>query len=195
MPLIDRICLHCQKPFVARVRDVARGWGRYCSQRCSRDGIGDTSEVSKRFWAKVNQNGPMPYDPALGCCWVWIGHLVNGYGQLTIKGKRFIGTHRWSLEQSLGKSLGKLHALHKCDNPACVRPSHLYAGTHQDNMRDAVNRHRMRNVSVKLEDSDARKIRLLAASGVRYKDIASQFRVNPSTISLLVRRKTWKHLA
>jgi len=75
-------------------------------------------------------------------CWIWPGARHGfGYGVITWKQKNYT-VHRISYEHYNGPLVGGLHALHKCDNPPCWNPRHLYAGTHQDNMRDMLDRKR-----------------------------------------------------
>jgi len=74
-------------------------------------------------------------------CWDWIGSFSGGYGELY-----GIGAHRISIGLFIGPTHG-LYALHKCDRPTCVNPSHLYRGTQKQNIRDAVNRGLLVNTS------------------------------------------------
>lgn len=68
-------------------------------------------------------------------CWIWKGHKDRkGYGKTKLSGKRF-GAHRLSYLYHVCDPLD-MHVLHKCDNPICVNPDHLFLGTHSDNMRD-----------------------------------------------------------
>lgn len=104
------------------------------------------SQRAKHFWTKVDKNGPV--HPILKTrCWVWtagVFHEDHGgsygqfYGFLETRAHRvaYILSHN-------NKPIPKeLMVLHRCDNTLCVRPGHLFLGTHQDNMRDMVNKGR-----------------------------------------------------
>jgi len=92
-----------------------------------------------RFFKKVRVPSA---DPA--ACWEWIGHKSRkGYGRLTEdRLGRDLYAHRaaWSLAH--GPVPAGVIVRHKCDNPSCVRPSHLELGTGADNQRDMAMRHR-----------------------------------------------------
>ena len=71
-----------------------------------------------------------------GDCWVWTGWINHyGYGGFRFRGKSR-GAHRVAYELAHGPFDEKLHVLHRCDNPPCVRPDHLWLGTQADNMAD-----------------------------------------------------------
>lgn len=93
----------------------------------------------KRFWSKADKNGPLYTDTQTGettHCWIWTGKPdPQGYGRFQI-GNQNLLAHRISFEICHNESLGEFHALHRCDNPPCINPTHLFKGTHQDNMRD-----------------------------------------------------------
>ena len=102
-----------------------------------------------RFWAKVDKNGPVPaHRPELGPCWEWTTGRFKDYGIFSTVNReagrsRTIIATRWILGHLRGRELERAElALHHCDNPPCVRPDHLYIGSHQDNMRDMVKRGR-----------------------------------------------------
>lgn len=94
-----------------------------------------------RFWSKVDLRGPDE-------CWLWIGLRDEaGYGRWGY-GKRQHRAHRWLLGELRGAPLisdprGVEDACHRCDNPPCVNPAHLYVGTRKRNIADAVERKRL----------------------------------------------------
>lgn len=94
----------------------------------------DTSDF-KRFVSKFT---PGTRDE----CWEWHGELnERGYGRMKIA-KKNKKAHRLSYEHFTGRSLGKLLCCHRCDNPSCVNPDHLFAGTHKDNVHDMIRKGR-----------------------------------------------------
>lgn len=93
------------------------------------------------FWAKVDIRGDDE-------CWEYQGYVTpEGYGWAytgTMKGQRTHGAHRQSWILTHGPIEGDLQILHHCDNRRCCNPKHLFIGTHQDNMRDMVQKERHR---------------------------------------------------
>lgn len=79
-------------------------------------------------------------------CWLWTGHVNTwGYGNIRVNG-RWALTHRLAWERANGPIPEGLSILHRCDDPRCVRPDHLYAGTQRENVRDQVERGRKRGM-------------------------------------------------
>jgi len=92
--------------------------------------------IQQRFWSKVNKHGPRA--GRLGRCWVWTAGRTNGsYGSFRV-GSKMERAHRYAW----GDVPSGLHVLHRCDNPPCVRRSHLFLGTQADNNRDMVAKRR-----------------------------------------------------
>ena len=103
--------------------------------------------LSERFWSKVNKNGTIPpHCPNIGECWLWTGHIiVGGYGRLSVGHGIQEFAHRLSYMLHYGNIPNGCFVCHRCDNPPCVRPDHLFIGTHTDNMRDMIAKGRKRN--------------------------------------------------
>jgi hypothetical protein len=99
---------------------------------------GDPLSEQKRFWEKVDKNGPI-IKPELGPCWIWKGTCDKlGYGRFGIKRSGSwikVLAHRYSYELLVGKIPEGVEPDHLCRNPACVNPSHLETVTHQENLR------------------------------------------------------------
>jgi hypothetical protein len=87
---------------------------------------------------------------------------------------------------------------HRCDNPPCVNPEHLFLGTRKDNTEDAISKNRFargeRSGQSKLTTEQVITIRSLAKSGVSGHKIATQFNVHFVTVYKIIRRVTWKHV-
>lgn len=137
-----------------------------------------------RFWEKVEKHG-------LDECWLWIGS-VDGkkYGMIR-KAGRLLKAHRVSYELHYGQHPGKYQVCHRCDNPSCVNPAHLWLGTNLENSIDALKKGKYNR---KLTAKDAKRIRKLAALGVSRKDIAGAFGIDQSHVCDIVNGKRWHHL-
>lgn len=121
-----------------------------------------------RFWAKIDKNGVAPaHVPNIGPCWKWAGcKFKHGYGRFAVtrsgKISRFLA-HRVSYELHFGDP-GELCVCHKCDNPECCNPEHLFIGTRADNTRDCFEKGRY----PRGDDSFPRKHRDRMARGDRH---------------------------
>jgi hypothetical protein len=125
-----------------------------------------------------------------GKCRLWIGCLdSHGYGKISYGGRtKFIRAHVASWIACHGPVPEGLNVLHKCDIPSCIRPSHLFLGTHDDNMRDKAIKGR---AAIILTADDVRKIRVAKGS---QSSIGRQFGVSQTTVWEILSGRTWSHL-
>lgn len=119
-------------------------------------------------------------------CWHWYGEIdLKGYGKLPlgfVDGKSpYWLAHRLSWVIHYGDIIDGLFVCHKCDNPSCVNPHHLFLGTHKDNMRDMVIKKRRRNHKLSIEQ--AREIKQRALSSETTTLLSKEFKVSKSHVS------------
>jgi hypothetical protein len=134
-------------------------------------------------------------DEATGC-WLWTRAKVrrtHNYEQPIIGTwrSRTENAHRISWMLHRGDIPNGLHVLHRCDNPICVNPEHLFLGTHRDNMADMIAKGR--NCS-KLTAEKVLEIRRRYDAGERPKDMAVEYGVTPTLIVYVGKRQTWRHI-
>jgi len=187
---------------------------RFCSRVCFV--AAKTIPPADRFWPKVNKDGPV--HSVFGTpCWLWTGTTHKGYGLFWIPGRSPAKAHRVAWELINGPIPDGLNACHRCDNPPCCNPDHLFLGTLADNNRDMLtkgrasgggatgDRHGSRTHPEKLKRGEAhgmsylteeavRTIRADYATGVTQATLAWRYRVEPTTIRRVLKRETWKHV-
>lgn len=135
-----------------------------------------------------------------GECWVWTASKRRGgYGQVLGNDGRIWDAHRLSYALAYGcKIRNGAWVLHKCDNPPCVRPSHLWLGTHQENMNDAKSKGRMPRGEAshwaRLKEFQVREIRMYSKRGWTGVEIAKKYSVSTGLVSMIRLRKVWKHI-
>lgn len=147
--------------------------------------------VEQRFWTKVNKNGPLILKTQ---CWVWTAGTDQEYGCFWDGQK--IGAHRFSYKRSKGLIPHGMFVCHRCDNPPCVNPEHLFLGTQKDNMEDCAAKKRL---SVG-EERPHSKLTEKQVSDIRSREsywgitvaLAKEFHVGQSTISDIRRKKIWR---
>jgi len=136
-----------------------------------------------------------------GECWEWKRSKNNyGYGTLTINGRRAYA-HILAFKLAGNDLPTGLHVMHACDNPACINPAHLKAGTRSANMTDCHARGRSRiprprmvgetNGSAKLSAAQVTEIRSRLASGEVQRLIAARFGISQTLISAIKRGRVW----
>ena len=135
-------------------------------------------------------------------CWEWTGSKnAKGYGKLWFSPlQRVASAHRVSYSIRVGEIPDGLHVLHKCDNPGCVNPAHLFLGTNQDNMDDMVRKGRHADFrgsnggNAKLNEASAMKILTRVRSGESLGSLADEFGVSKRTVLFIKQRITWKNI-
>lgn len=165
-------------------------------------GVYQRQSVHIRFWKLVDKNGPI--HPIHGRCWFWIGAVRDsGYGifvvRQTNRKRTTCSAHRFSWNLRFGGT--ELCVLHKCDNPLCVRPGHLFVGTRNDNVQDRQRKGRQtkgeNHPKAKLTNRQVISIRRSYRKGVRgfgIRLLARKYGVNKNTIHGIVNHQCWRHL-
>lgn len=156
-----------------------------------------TMPLEQRLYSHVAIN------PRSGC-WEWTGSKRNGYGRLTV-GSRIDGTrrsvsaHRMSYELNFGEIPDGMEVCHKCDNPCCINPDHLFLGTRKDNADDR--ERKGRNIIFTGEEQPRAKLTKKAVKNARweraykgasFQELANKYGVSKKTIQNAVKGVTWK---
>ena len=152
---------------------------------------------SQSFINRFNQKWQL--DKKTGC-WVWTGATAGrGYGNIGLERQRKQEyAHRISYRLHVGEIPKGQYVLHRCDNPSCVNPSHLFVGTQRANLADMASKGRHlygeKNAKAVLTEADIPKIRQLCASGMAQWEVGRMFGVSQITVSRIMRGKRWKHI-
>jgi len=192
IPVDARQCKNpdCKKEFTPRIDQIKSGNGLFCSMNCTR-------HYKKTCWIIRLLEKILVSDKG---CWEWQGALCGGkkgkggkYGLFNI-GTTLIMAHQASYLYFWG-DYGELFVLHKCDNPRCINPLHLFLGTHQDNMDDAVRKERLNfgeiNGHTHLTSQDAKAI-YHDPRGLKV--IAEEYDICAASVWNIKTEKTWKHV-
>jgi len=147
--------------------------------------------ANERFWSKVRvaDNG----------CLEWTGAVSSsGYGNFNLNGKTW-KAHRYAFFETFGSIPEKAFICHHCDNPLCVNPGHLFAGSRQDNVDDMMSKGRAKKASgmchhTTHEDIQniAKQVRDIYKRGeIRQIDLADRFGISQGTVSQIIRGVHW----
>lgn len=144
----------------------------------------------ERFWSKVDKGTDEE-------CWLWHGTLDRRYGQFHLFGKDH-RAHRLAYILEVGGIPRGLVVCHRCDNPICCNPSHLFVGTQAENIADMDRKGRRNHVSPKRRGRLSIKEVLALRNGTYhaqpYTVTAETLGVSPQTIQRVIDRITWRNL-
>ncbi len=143
-------------------------------------------DIKERLFEKIEKTNT---------CWIWKGCLIeSGYGTIGYKGKNFV-VHRLMYELFVAKIPEGMLACHICDNKLCCNPSHIFLGTHKDNLVDMVNKKRSnfgeKHHNARLKTEEAREIKF---SKEKNTILSDRFKVSAGHIDNIRLGIRWKHL-
>lgn len=155
------------------------------------------SKSRDRFWSKAN----IRHDGS--SCWQWSGSTAKGYGRFGYSGISR-PAHRIAFTLTHGEIPYGMFVCHHCDNPLCIRPSHLFLGTHDQNMSDMARKKRSRNGGMAprgdshgrsvLTDNEVRQLLLMYSVGWSYLYLSEFFSITRQHVGVLVSGKQRKHV-
>lgn len=156
-------------------------------QRWLHHGRTETLTQEDRFWSQVNKTDG---------CWEWTGsRMRKGYGNFGVD-YRHEGAHRFSWRLHFGEIPEGMWVLHRCDNPPCVRPDHLFLGTAQANSDDMVAKGRQKRPRAVVSTGDVAEIRRLYATGeFSQSQLGNRFGISQTQVGRIVRRVRWRSVA
>lgn len=132
-------------------------------------------------------------------CWTWTGSTNGRYGHTYVDGVRWF-VHRAAFKFLKGIDPKNMLVCHKCDNPLCINPDHLFLGTHKDNTADMIAKGRgklylykgVNHSWAKFDEKTVKLIREAGEAGLSRASIARYFKVSPTTISNISLGKIYK---
>lgn len=153
--------------------------------------------LAERFWEKVDVRGPDE-------CWPWLASTnPAGYGRFNVGGSNQIAS-RVAYELVNGPLGDGMQALHRCDNPPCCNPTHLFEGTNGDNIRDMFAKGRGNRTTqpkgeahgkARLTAAKVLQMRAMYATGrFTLEDLSATFSTSVSNVHTVVTRQTWTHI-
>ncbi len=158
--------------------------------------------MDERLASHLNRNGRQVGD--LTPCWEWTGKTdKDGYARITVQtpaGPRGVRVHRIAYELSNGPIPDGLWVLHRCDNPLCSNPAHLFLGDNATNQQDCIRKGRRgrtgprgeRHPSAKMTEALVREARARHAAGARLRDLTRDYAVTKGNMWNILHGRAWK---
>lgn len=176
------VCVYCGGKFsLPACRVIKDGMGRVCP-------LCRHPTPSDRFWRRVKR--------ADGC-WLWIGaRHPKGHGYASLDG-RVQYAHRVAWQLTYGSIPDGREVCHRCDNPPCCNPAHLFIGTHADNMRDMAHKGRALAAALKRAKLTPRSVAVIKSrlrAGETQQSIADDYSVTRSAIGYIAQGRRWSHI-
>lgn len=175
---------------------IRRGMCEACYTRWYRNRTDEERRrptLQERWEAKFKRRGPDD-------CWLWTGSKVNGYGEFYVSAERGkVKAHSFAVELATGvRCPPSQGGLHRCDNPPCVNPAHIYYGTQKQNSADMVARRRHQvgeeRPNSRLTEQQIVEIRERFAAGETFTVLRADYDVTSGWLSCVVNGKYWKHV-
>lgn len=190
---VERSCKACGKVIRARPAECKDGLFSYCSQTCYQ--ASRSMNFDERFWGRIDRSaGP-------NSCWMWTaGKFTEGYGAIHFRNSLWKASRvAWILVN--GEIPEGMWVIHRCDNPPCCNPAHLFLGTAADNTHDMVAKDRVCRTSgearwsAKVTEEIVRDMRRrYIPRVVTLQQLADEYGVSFQLVSLIVNRKIWTHV-
>lgn len=201
-------CRLCGKVVVRWTAELERRGAVFCSRACHAAWrkIAPPLPLAVRFWRHVDVSG------GPDACWLWTGSrkgdASGAYGLLAVGGhghQKRLRAHRVAWELHHGPIPAGLHVCHRCDNPPCVNPAHLFLGSRRENMQDMVRKGRHRasfprligadHSQAKLTDAQVLEMRArYSRGGITQAELAAEYGVSSTHVSGILTRRFWPHL-
>lgn len=178
---VECVCVYCGAAFSLPQCRLKLGMGKTC-ELCRRP------SDAERFWRRVKKSDG---------CWLWAGAVhPHGHGYASLDG-RVQYAHRVAWQLTYGPIPKGVNVCHRCDNPPCCNPAHLFLGTQADNMQDCADKGRAMVGAMKrakLTPSVVAAIKSRLRAGETQQSIADDFGVTRAAIGVIAQGRRWRNV-